>query len=165
MVLVHRTRWLLKILLVMAYLLIAGCSVINHGNLNMETGQRYQSNGEQIYFTATSQRGDQITYTMNGGMMVGAQPLNRTCANCHGVDGKGEQIRIMMGSYTAPDIRFRSLTSPGDMDHPPYTAETIKQAITQGVDPGGKALAWPMPRWSMSDQDLNDLIVFLKTFK
>jgi len=47
--------------------------------------------------------------------------------------------------------------------HESYTDETIKQAITEGVEPDGEPLDWPMPRWSMSDEDLNDLIEFLKT--
>jgi cytochrome c oxidase subunit II len=48
------------------------------------------------------------------------------------------------------------------MDHPPYTEETLKRAIIQGIDPAGEPLEWPMPRWNMSDEDLNDLIDFLK---
>ena len=88
------------------------------------------------------------------------------CVTCHGPDGKGGQVRMMMSSFTAPDIRYSTLTAVSQgMDHPPYTDETIKQAITQGVDPGGNALNFPMPRWSMSDQDLNDLIGYLKTLK
>ncbi|MFQ5812484.1 MAG: hypothetical protein ACE5I2_04745 [Anaerolineae bacterium] len=28
---------------------------------------------------------------------------------------------------------------------------------------GGPELDWPMPRWTMSDDDLDDLLEFLKT--
>jgi len=53
----------------------------------------------------------------------------------------------------------------GEEEHPPYTDETIKRAITQGVDPAGEPLEWPMPRWSMSDEDLEDLLDYLKSLE
>jgi hypothetical protein len=31
------------------------------------------------------------------------------------------------------------------MEHKPYTDETIKRAITEGVEPDGESLDWPMP--------------------
>jgi mono/diheme cytochrome c family protein len=51
------------------------------------------------------------------------------------------------------------------MDHPPFTDATIKQAITQGVDPANKPLDWTMPRWQMADQDLNDVLEYLKSLR
>ncbi len=79
------------------------------------------------------------------------------CVSCHGPDGKGGNVQMMMANVQAPDIRYSSLTQSG------YTDETIKRAITQGLDEGGKPLAWPTPRWQMNDAQLNDLIAFLKT--
>jgi mono/diheme cytochrome c family protein len=126
---------------------------------------RYGSNGEQIYFTATSQRGTPITSDMGVGMMGGGRIA---CANCHGPDGRGGRVRVMMNSFVAPDIRYKTLTAEkmeheGEEAHPPYTDETIKRAITRGVDPAGNPLEWPMPRWTMTDEDLNDLLEFLKS--
>jgi mono/diheme cytochrome c family protein len=93
-----------------------------------------------------------------------------TCANCHGPDGRGGAVQMMMGTFIAPDIRYKTLTSEeehdqGQEEHPPYTEDTLKRAITQGVDPAGELLAWPMPRWDISERDLNDLIDFLKTLE
>lgn len=127
---------------------------------------RYSSNGEQIYFTGTSQNGTLITADMNMGMMANGM---MTCAFCHGSDGRGGQVQMMMRTFEAPDIRYKTLTSPehveeDEMEHETFTEETIKQAITDGVEPNGEPLDWPMPRWSMSDEDLDDLIVFLMTF-
>lgn len=48
-------------------------------------------------------------------------------------------------------------------EHPPYTEETLKRAITRGLDPAGEPLDDLMPRWSISEADLNDLVAFLKT--
>jgi len=125
----------------------------------------YRANGEQIYLTATSQRGTLIVSNMGMGMMGGGM---MTCASCHGPDGRGRRVRMMMRVFEAPDIRYQTLTAEemeheeGE-EHPPYTDETIKRAITKGVEPDGKTLDWPMPRWTMSDQDLDDLLEFLKT--
>jgi cytochrome c oxidase subunit 2 len=128
---------------------------------------RYRSNGEQIYFTATSQRGTPIVSDMRMGMMGGGM---MSCANCHDPDGRGGRVRMMMRVFEAPDIRYQTLTSEehgeeGEegIEHEPYTDEDIKRAITKGVEPDGKPLDWPMPRWAMSDKDLDDLLEFLKT--
>jgi mono/diheme cytochrome c family protein len=73
---------------------------------------------------------------------------------------------MMMGSFDAPDIRYSTLTGEehGDEheEHPPYTDETLKQAITQGLDPAGEPLDWVMPRWTMTDEQLDELLDYLK---
>lgn len=48
-------------------------------------------------------------------------------------------------------------------EHPPYTDETMKHAITQGVDPSGNPLDYPMPRWTMTEADLEELRASPKT--
>jgi cytochrome c oxidase subunit 2 len=50
-------------------------------------------------------------------------------------------------------------------EHPPYTVETVKIAITRGLEPSGDRLDDTMPRWRISDQDLNGLVSYLKTLK
>jgi mono/diheme cytochrome c family protein len=137
-----------------------------------ETGFESEAaaNGAQIYFTGTSRRGTLITQQMGPGMgrMRGSR---RTCASCHGPEGRGGDIRMMMRVIEVPDVRYDTLTSEehgdhgeeGEEEHEPYTEETIKRAITEGVEPNGETLEWPMGRWSMSDEDLDDLVDFLKT--
>lgn len=134
--------------------------------------RRFESNGERIYFTGTSSSGDAIGAQMPG--MHRMQGGGMACADCHGPDGRGGTFRVMMGSYRAPDIRYETLTakqheheeSEGEhQEHPPYTDETIIRAITDGVDPSGEQLAFPMPRWQMSESDLNDLLDYLKALE
>jgi len=81
---------------------------------------------------------------------------------------------MMMWSFETPDITWEHLTSEEHQDegsgeeheeHPPYTEETVRQAITEGINPAGEPLDEEMPRWRMSQQDLNDLIEFLKTLE
>lgn len=120
----------------------------------------FSSNGARIYYTATSSSGKPITASM------GAMSMSRammSCVNCHGKDGKGGKVRMMMGSFEAPDIRYKVLTSGHHEGEPPYTDELIKRAITQGIDSSGKPLEFPMPKWSMSEEDLNDLLDYLKS--
>lgn len=75
----------------------------------------------------------------------------------------------MMGSETPPDIRYESLVSEEHEEeeegeeHPPYTEETIKRAIREGIDPAGEPLDLTMPRWKMTDMDLDDVVEYLKT--
>jgi mono/diheme cytochrome c family protein len=121
----------------------------------------FKSNGERIYFTATSDSGNPIIasteqMTMHNGMM--------RCAACHGSDGKGGAGRMMMWSFEAPDIRYSTLIVGHDEEQP-YTDDLIKRAIMKGIDSDGKRLELPMPVWQMSEADLNDLLEFLRTLK
>lgn len=110
----------------------------------------FESNGERIYFTGINDKGERIPFTggpqwlvMHGG----------SCVNCHGRDGRGG-IMPMMCSKEAPDIRYSSLAEE-------MSEEEIKIAITKG-EHEGETLDWCMPRWQMSDKDLNDVIAYLK---
>jgi cytochrome c oxidase subunit II len=130
--------------------------------------QRFDSNGERIYFTATSESGRPIIANVQGMHRMRADRM--ACADCHGNDGRGGVVRIMMSRFEAPDIRYHSLTDEGHGQeedehggHPPYTDETIKRAITEGIDPAGEPLDWEMPRWEMDERDLDDLVEYLKT--
>lgn len=127
----------------------------------------YRSNGAQIYYTATSQHGTPISFDLQMGMMGGMMRGKLACVSCHGVDGQGGRVRLMMYTFTAPDIRYEALTSKEHVEgeaHEPFTDEAIKRAITEGVEPDGEPLDWPMPRWTMSATDLDDLLEFLKTW-
>jgi cytochrome c oxidase subunit 2 len=115
--------------------------------------------GEWIYRTGTEPTtGQPIPYV--GGMM-----MRMSCANCHGVDGNG--LRTPM--FISPNITYRNLTDPAGMLEPDgtrgptYTDALIRRAITQGIDAEGEPLAWPMPRWRMTNQELDDLLTYLKT--
>ena len=44
-----------------------------------------------------------------------------------------------------------------------FDAEKFKLAVTKGQDPDGSQLKPDMPRWNLNDDDLTDLIAFLKT--
>jgi cytochrome c oxidase subunit 2 len=100
----------------------------------------FASNGEQIYYTGVSRKNGPLLRT-GGPMWV--QHGGVGCVACHGVHGRGG-VPVMMGTALPEDIRYTTLTAADahekgekkdEMDHPPFTDATIKQAVTQGVDP------------------------------
>ncbi|APV43381.1 hypothetical protein Dform_00015 [Dehalogenimonas formicexedens] len=122
------------------------------------TGAASVENGRNIFLYATSSSGDPLYQSSGPGMMY------YSCASCHGQNAHGGQIFLMMAVYDVPNITWAALTGPDpDMDHPPYTVDTFKRAVTQGLDPGGNRLEYPMPVWVISDRDLNDVIAFLQS--
>lgn len=124
----------------------------------------FQSNGERIYYTGFNDQGQRIPSTqgpiwlyMHGG----------GCVDCHGINGRGG-VPVMMGEEIPSDITYEALTSEHgeaehEEEHPPYTDETIKISIRDGINPLGEPLDPTMPRWQMSDRDLDDLLDYLKT--
>jgi cytochrome c oxidase subunit 2 len=127
-----------------------------------EEPQVYVSNGETIYFTGRNDRGERIPFD---GAPMWLSTHGGSCATCHGADGRGG-APVMMGTEIPGDIRYTHLTEEEHEEgeeHPPYTDELIKRAIALGLNPAGEPLDPTMPRWRMSDRDLNDLIEFLKT--
>ncbi len=131
----------------------------------------FASNGERIYLMATNENGEFIPYTGgpgSGGMMMGAY---LTCAACHGADGRGGVHTMHMQVMDAPDIRFTALTGEagdhggndhGD-EHGAYGLEDFRGAVVEGKHPDGEALSRDMPRWRLDDQDLSDLLEYVKT--
>jgi len=90
------------------------------------------------------------------------------CVNCHGIDGRGG-FPLMMTSMVAPDITYDTLTSEehhhGDqteIHEGGYTDEDIKRATSQGIEPSGKKLSRIMPRWRMTEEELDELLAYLK---
>lgn len=118
----------------------------------------FGSNGERIYFTSTSERGAAITYTSgpaSNNWMMGTGQM--ACASCHGPNGRGGKHNMgMMRVMVAKDIRWSVLESEFDV-------EKFRLALMQGQDPDGTQLNTDMPRWNIGDDDLADLIAYLKT--
>jgi len=159
--------------IIMILIGLGGLMFLNYdspGNLKPVWGSdlktSFQSNGERIYYTGFNDQGQRIPATqgpiwlyMHGG----------SCVDCHGVNGRGG-IPVMMGEEIPSDITYEALTSEHgeaehgeEEEHPPYTDETIKTAIKEGLNPAGKPLDPTMPRWQVSDSDLDDLLAYLKS--
>jgi len=116
---------------------------------------KFSSNGERIYYTATSKSNKPIKAQIG---MMGVSSSYLACVDCHGADGKGQTMNMMMGSYKVPNITYEEL-----FEEEKHTERDVKKAITEGVNHDGKELNFPMPIWKMSEKDFNDLIAYLKT--
>ncbi|HZL06499.1 MAG TPA: cytochrome c [Coriobacteriia bacterium] len=125
----------------------------------------FASVGERIYYTGMSTDGRiprSVARTGRGGMrMMG----NAACVDCHGEDGRGGRFGMMRQTVEVPDVRYstlaRSHTEDGET-HEAWTDADIARAIREGVEPNGENLKAPMPRWEMSDDEVADVIDYLK---
>ena len=134
----------------------------------MGIGDDFSSNGERIFMTGDTDSGESITF--EEGPREGMMSSGLACADCHGADGRGGERQMMMETFYAADIRWATLTgdhaddgNDAESGPPPYTPETVRTAITQGIGSGARPLDTVMPRWEMSRDDLDDLVEYLQT--
>lgn len=166
-------------LLVIVLSFLTACTALSEFNARQpptsgETSDSSLANGERIYFTATNDQGDRISYTGGpnfGGMMMGTY---LTCAACHGPEARGGEHVMHMQVMNAPDIRYSALSGEAEEhsggeenpehagEHEGYDLEDFRLAVVEGKHPDGESLDRDMPRWRMDDQDLADLFAFLK---
>jgi cytochrome c oxidase subunit 2 len=138
----------------------------------------FSSNGERIYFTSTSDSGTSITYSggPDMGMMMTGGKL--ACVSCHGTDAGGRRHPMGMLHMDAPDIRWSALTGhlheeqgekaeesghEAGHHHDEYSLADFRNAVQNGRHPDGDKLGRSMPRWQMSDTDLEELMNYLKS--
>jgi ABC-type branched-subunit amino acid transport system substrate-binding protein len=86
------------------------------------------------------------------------------CVDCHGRDGRGKPA-----AGTSPsNITWSELTKPYGATHAygrksiAYTDETVARAIARGIDSSGNRLDDAMPRYSIPEEDLGDLLAYLR---
>ncbi|TLY73261.1 MAG: cytochrome c [Gammaproteobacteria bacterium] len=123
-----------------------------------------EARGKLIYTTSRGAAGRLLYFRL---LTAGerALPANGiVCANCHGADGKGGRE----GNIVMADITYRTLSRPLPASPPwnkaraPYTDALLARAITRGLDSSGQQLDSSMPRWILSDPELQDLLKYLK---
>ena len=120
-----------------------------------------EKRGKAFYLRGDSASGQEITALM-GEVDVPASTL--TCAGCHGNRGQG----ITEGGVTAGNMTWAFLTKPyghsddGGRKHPPFTESSFARLITSGHDPAGNKLAVAMPTYRMPQDDMANLIAYLK---
>ena len=148
-------------------LLFASCSTF------VQPFRGYSSNGERIYFTATSENSGRIDYDggFGPGMMPGSRDL--ACVSCHGEDARGGNVYFHMDSLSVPDIRWSALSGESWQEeehadehndaHEGYGLDEFRNAVVYGRHPDGSYLGPAMPRWGMNDNDLRDLMHYLQT--
>jgi cytochrome c oxidase subunit 2 len=79
------------------------------------------------------------------------------CASCHGANGRGGVHSMgTMQAMDTKDIRWSVLQGEFDTGR-------FRLAAVHGQDRDGTQLKPDMPRWNISNDDLADLIAYLKT--
>lgn len=126
--------------------------------------------GAAIYLHGLLPSGAPVQARREGELQISG--AEAACINCHRRSGMGE----LEGSIKIPPISgrylFRARTSAeGSSDSPlaeglrerdSYTEATLARAIREGMGADGKALNFLMPRYSLSDGDMDQLIAYLK---
>lgn len=161
-------RWVKGIVIssgLFSTVLMTGCDMDMGPMMGAQTiPARFESNGHRIYLTGTSASGRAIAST--GGSMH-MQMHAGSCATCHGVDRRGGKRMMPRFWVVTPPITPEALfDNHGEEidshgDHQTYSEISLRVAITEGIDPAGKRFDQAMPRWSMSERDLADLIQYL----
>src|SRR5215213_10073186 len=120
-----------------------------------------EKRGKAFYLRGESASGQEITALM-GEIDVPASTL--TCAGCHGIRGEG----ITEGGVTAGPLTWSFLTKPyghtdeGGRKHQAFSETSFVRMLTAGMDPAGNKLAVAMPTYRMSQEDMANLIAYLK---
>ena len=119
--------------------------------------------------------------TPAAGAAAARQPDARTlfdtaCAACHGPDGRGGQHVMHMQTMDAPDIRWSVLSGEMEGEHggetetesghgdgdSGYDFDKFRLAVVEGKHPDNTSLSSNMPRWNIGDEDLADIMDYLK---
>jgi ABC-type branched-subunit amino acid transport system substrate-binding protein len=120
-----------------------------------------EKRGKAFYLRGESASGQEIAALM-GEIDVPAATL--TCAGCHGIRGQG----ITEGGVTAGPLTWSFLTKPyghtddGGRKHQAFSETSFVRLLTAGLDPAGNKLAVAMPAYRMSQEDMANLIAYLK---
>jgi ABC-type branched-subunit amino acid transport system substrate-binding protein len=120
-----------------------------------------EKRGKAFYLRGESSSGQEII-AMMGEIDVPATTL--TCAGCHGTRGEGKTE----GGVTAGNMTWSYLTKPyghaddGGRKHPAFSEASFVRMLSAGVDPAGNKLSVAMPTYRMPQQDMADLIAYLK---
>jgi ABC-type branched-subunit amino acid transport system substrate-binding protein len=140
--------------------LFAASLIINaqseHRPLTLE-----EKRGKALYLRGESASGREITALLND-IDVPASTLS--CGGCHGARGEGKTE----GGVTAGNLTWSNLTKPyghthdNGRKHDAFSEASFIRALTSGVDPAGNKLAVAMPVYRMPQQDMADLIAYLK---
>lgn len=120
-----------------------------------------EKRGKAFYLRGESASGQEITALL-GEVDVPASTL--PCAGCHGNRGEGKTE----GGVTAGNMSWSHLTKPyghtdeGGRKHAAFSETSFVRAMTSGLDPAGNKLAVAMPTYRMPQEDMANLLAYLK---
>jgi mono/diheme cytochrome c family protein len=148
------------LLSVAGFLVLNGSSTVHSQSARNELSPQ-EKRGKAFYLRGETASGQGVTALM-GEIDVPASTM--TCAGCHGIRGEG----IKEGGVTAGPLTWSYLTKPyghtdeGGRKHGPFSETSFLRMLTAGLDPAGNKLAVAMPAYRMSQEDMANLIAYLK---
>jgi len=123
--------------------------------------------GKKMYMEGVLPSGEIMTATVLDDInLTGEQVI---CGACHRRSGMGASEGQDVVPAVTGDILYQPLRLPTIKPPLPpelraaYTDETLKRAIRDGIGADGEAFSPLMPRYTLSDAELDSIVAFLKT--
>jgi len=128
--------------------------------------------GQRIYREGLLPSGEPLRAEMQGDLSFsGAQAA---CVTCHrrsglgSIEGGRSVLPVTGSALYQPGPaglwqKFAFKTQGNDFFRPAYSDSSLSKAIREGVTPTGRVLRAPMPRFNLSEADMQALIAYLKT--
>jgi len=124
-----------------------------------------EARGKRIYDKGTNTSGKPVkAYFGRGSELIELKGEGATCTSCHGYDGLGRpESGIIPTNITWPYLmKSYGHIHPDGLEHSAFTGESLKSYIRDGIYPGGRKGDPAMPVYVIADEDLDDLIAYLK---
>jgi hypothetical protein len=127
--------------------------------------------GRRIYVEGILPSGAALTGTRFGNATVSG--ADSACVNCHRPSGMGEvegdiQVPPITGKFLFSGANDKQLATMDprvskefNKTHAPYTQASLAAAIRHGVNVGGRDMDVAMPRYNLTDSDLQALSAYL----
>jgi cytochrome c oxidase subunit II len=110
------------------------------------------SPGKRIYSEGVGDSGP-VAYTQGPDWLRFA---GANCAVCHGNRGQGLTVQAGGVTGVAPPVTWAALEERG------YDEAALRKALAEGVDPDGREFHSYMPRWELSEAEMDALVEFLR---
>ena len=123
--------------------------------------------GKRMYMEGVLPSGEIMTGTVYGNITLTGEQV--VCGACHRRSGMGSSEGQDVVPATTGDILYQPLRLPTSKPplpperRPAYSDETLKRALRDGVGADGEAFSPLMPRYPLSDAELETLLAFLKS--
>jgi len=123
--------------------------------------------GKKMYMEGVLPSGEIMTATIQEDIKLTGEQV--VCGACHRRSGMGSSegqdvVPAVTGNILYQPLRLPTIKPPLPPEQrAAYTDETLKRAIRDGIGVDGEAFSPLMPRYSLSDAELESMVAFLKT--
>lgn len=148
------------------FILYAGLLLSASGATGPESLARIEL-GKRLYMSGLRPDGSLMT-----GMVQENVPLTSAqviCGSCHRTSAMGsiegaEVVPALRGGLLFEPLRLPTSKPPqAPILRPAYNAESLKRAIRNGTNAAGETMSQAMPRYPLSDEEIDLLIAYLKS--